>query len=159
MMSVWAFEHYTNFDYDSLIPYGTSGSQRGDAIIMGLSVGAALHHPEAVMFCSPVLPGHFNKSALVLCGCNQADAIFVNEKGKRFCNEECIRDWTISGNAGVQEKGIFVVVDEDFVEKICTEGAVTKRTNYLEPVRARICTTQSDPRPHRGISAPEALIR
>ena len=127
------FENYTHYDYDSLIPYGTSGTQRGDAIAMGLSLGAALHHPEAVMFCSPVLPGHFNKSALVLCGCNQADTIFVNEKGKRFCNEECIRDWAISGNAGTQEKRILVVVDDDYVEKICTEGAVTKRTNYLEP--------------------------
>lgn len=127
------FERFTNYDYDALIPYGTSGTQRGDAITMGESVGAALHHPEAVMFCSPVLPGHFNKSALVLCGCNQADTIFLNEKGRRFCNEECIRDWAISGNAGAQQKHIYVVVDDDYVEKICTQGAVTKRTNYLEP--------------------------
>ncbi len=127
------FERFTNYDYDSLIPYGTSGTQRGDAINMGTSVGAALHHPEAVMFCSPVLPGHFNKSMLVLCGCNQADTIFLNQKGRRFCNEECIKDWAISGNAGTQQKHIYVVVDDDFVEKICNEGAVTKRSNYLEP--------------------------
>ena len=53
------FEEFTHFNYESLIPYGTSGSQRGDAITMGRKLGAALHHPEAISFCSPILPGHF----------------------------------------------------------------------------------------------------
>lgn len=130
-------EKYTHFRYDSLIPYGTSGSQVGDAITMGLSVGAALHHPEALQFCSPVLPGHFNKSALVICGCNQADTCFFNDKGERFCNEECIADWAESGNTGALQKHIFTIIDQDFVEKIQTQGPVTKRTNYFvanEPV-------------------------
>ncbi len=131
------FEEFTHFNYESLIPYGTSGSQRGDAITMGRKLGAALHHPEAISFCSPILPGHFNKGALTICGVNQADTIFVNEKGKRFCDESCIRDWALSGNIGAQQKHIFVVIDQDFVEKIQTEGPVTKRTNYFnanEPV-------------------------
>lgn len=131
------FEEFTHLNYDSLIPYGTSGSQRGDAINMGLTLGAALHHPEAISYCSPVLPGHFNKSALVICGCNQADTTFFNQNGERFCDESCISDWALSGNIGAQQQHIYVVVDSDFVEKIETQGPVTKRTNYFkanEPV-------------------------
>ena len=89
---------------------------------MGRKLGAALHHPEAISFCSPILPGHFNKGALTICGVNQADTIFVNEKGKRFCDESCIRDWALSGNIGAQQKHIFVVIDQDFVEKIQDRG-------------------------------------
>lgn len=143
-------EKYTHYSYESLIPYGTSGSQVGDAINMGLSVGAALHHPEALMFCSPVLPGHFNKSALVICGCNQADTCFFNEKGERFCNEECIKDWAESGNTGALQKHIFTVIDQDFVEKIHTEGPVTKRTNYFKA---------NEPVPYFQEEIDEALLR
>ena len=143
-------EKYTHYSYDSLIPYGTSGSQVGDAINMGLAVGAALHHPEALMFCSPVLPGHFNKSALVICGCNQADTCFFNEKGERFCNEECIKDWAESGNTGALQKHIFTVIDQDFVEKIHTEGPVTKRTNYFKA---------NEPVPYFQEEIDEALLR
>ena len=131
------FEELTHYNYDSLIPYGTSGSQRGDAITIGRSLGAALHHPEAISFCSPILPGHFNKGALTICGVNQADTLFVNEKGVRFMDESCIKDWALSGLAGAQQEHIYVVIDQDFVEKIMTEGPVTKRTNYFaagEPV-------------------------
>lgn len=143
-------ERYTHYSYDSLIPYGTSGSQMGDAITMGLAVGAALHHPEALMFCSPVLPGHFNKSALVICGCNQADTCFFNEKGERFCNEECIKDWAESGNTGALQKHIFTVIDQDFVEKIHNEGPVTKRTNYFKA---------NEPVPYFQDEIDEALLR
>ncbi|WP_172623507.1 FAD-dependent oxidoreductase [Arabiibacter massiliensis] len=144
------FEEFTHYNYDSLIPYGTSGSQRGDAINMGRALGAALHHPEAISFCSPVLPGHFNKSALVICGCNQADTMFVNEKGVRFCDESCISDWALSGLIGAQQKHIFVVVDQDFVKKIETEGPVTKRTNYFKA---------NEPVPEFGSEIEEALAR
>lgn len=124
-------EEFTHYSYDTLIPYGSSGSQRGDAIRMGRTVNALLHHPEALMFCSPVLPGYFNKGALTICGVNQADTCFFNEKGQRFCNEECIKDWATSGNLGAQQKHIFVVIDDAFIDKIETEGPVTKRTNYF----------------------------
>lgn len=144
------FEEFTHFNYDSLIPYGTSGSQRGDAILMGRALGAALHHPEAISFCSPILPGHFNKGALTICGVNQADTIFVNEKGTRFCDESCIRDWALSGNIGAQQKHIFVVIDQDFVEKIHTEGPVTKRTNYFKA---------NEPVPYFQDEIDEALVR
>lgn len=151
-------EEFTHYSYDALIPYGTSGSQRGDAIRMGRTVNALLHHPEALMFCSPVLPGYFNKGALTICGVNQADTCFFNERGERFCNEECIKDWATSGNLGAQQKHIFVVVDDDFVEKIETAGPVTKRTNYFvenEPVpvfRSEIeeALTRENPRVVKG---------
>ncbi|OUO89829.1 hypothetical protein B5F40_09095 [Gordonibacter sp. An230] len=144
------FERFTHLNYDHLIAYGTSGSQRGDGISMGLSVDAALHHPEAINFCSPILPGHFNKGALTICGVNQADTIFVNERAERFCDEHCISDWALSGNIGAQQEHIYVVIDQDFVQKIETQGPVTKRTNYFNA---------NEPVPEFGSEIEEALKR
>lgn len=144
------FERFTNLNYDHLIAYGTSGSQRGDGIAMGLALDAALHHPEAINFCSPILPGHFNKGALTICGVNQADTIFVNERAERFCDEHCISDWALSGNIGAQQEHIYVVIDQDFVEKIETQGPVTKRTNYFKA---------NEPVPDFGKEIEEALTR
>ena len=144
------FEQFTHLNYDHLIAYGTSGSQRGDGISMGLSVDAALHHPEAINFCSPILPGHFNKGALTICGVNQADTIFVNERAERFCDEHCISDWALSGNIGAQQEHIYVVIDQDFVEKIETQGPVTKRTNYFKA---------NEPVPEFSSEIEEALVR
>jgi len=127
------FERYTNIPYDRLIARGTMGTQMGDGLAMGLELGAQLHHPGAINYCSPILPGHYNKSALTVCGCNQADEIFVNQDGRRFCNEHVIRDWTLSGNVCCQQQHLYHIIDQDFVEKIMTEGVTTRRANYFEP--------------------------
>lgn len=127
------FERYTNISYDNVIARGTMGTQRGDAITMGLELGALLHHPSAINYCSPILPGHYNKGALTICGCNQADTVFLNQDGRRFCDESVIKDWTLSGNICSQQQHVFTIIDQDFVEKIMTEGVVTRRANYFEP--------------------------
>ena len=127
------FEHYTNVPYDCVIPRGSMGTQRGDGITMGLEQNALLHHPEAVNYCSWILPGHYNKSALTVCGVNQADEIFLNQDGRRFCDESVIKDWTLSGNIGSQQQHVFAIIDQAFVDKIMTEGVVTRRANYFEP--------------------------
>lgn len=127
------FERYTNVKYDRVIARGTMGTQRGDGLNMGLELGALLHHPGAINYCSPILPGHYNKGALTICGCNQADTVFLNQDGRRFCDESVIKDWTLSGNIGSQQQHIYTVIDQDFVQKIMTEGVVTRRANYFEP--------------------------
>ena len=95
--------------------------------------------PRHLMFCSPVLAGPHSTRAhwsSVAATRPDTDRSF-NEKGERFCNEECIKDWAEPGNTGALQKHIFTVIDQDFVEKIHTEGPVTKRTNDFkanEPV-------------------------
>lgn len=127
------FERYTNVPYDCVIPRGSMGTQRGDGLAMGLSLGALLHHPEAVSYCSWILPGHYNKGALTICGTNQADEVFLNQEGRRFCDESVIKDWTLSGNIGSQQQHVFAVIDQAFVDKTMAEGVVTRRANYFEP--------------------------
>ena len=126
------FERFTNVAYDRVIPRGTMGTQMGDGIAMGEQLGAQLFHPEAINYCSPILPGHYNKGALTICGANQADTCFFNESGRRFCDEGVISDWTTSGNICSQQHHIYMIVDQDFVQKIMDEGVVTKRHNYFE---------------------------
>lgn len=126
------FERFTNVSYDRVIARGITGTQMGDGITMGEQLGAMLFHPEAINYCSPILPGHYNKGALTICGVNQADTCFFNESGRRFCDEEVISDWTTSGNICSQQHHIYMIVDQDFVQKIMDEGVVTKRHNYFE---------------------------
>ena len=118
--------------YDRVIARGITGTQMGDGIVMGEQLGAQLFHPEAINYCSPILPGHYNKGALTICGVNQADTCFFNESGRRFCDEGVISDWTTSGNICSQQHHIYMIVDQDFVQKIMDEGVVTKRHNYFE---------------------------
>lgn len=127
------FERYTGVPYECVIARGSMGTQRGDGLNMGLELGALLHHPEAINYCSWILPGHYNKGALTVCGVNQADEVFLNQDGRRFCDESVIKDWTLSGNIGSQQKHVFAVIDQDFVNKIMTEGVTTRRANYFEP--------------------------
>lgn len=127
------FESFTHVNYDNVIARGTMGTQRGDGITMGLELGALLHHPTAINYCSPVLPGHYNKGALTICGCNQADTIFLNQDSRRFCDESVIKDWTLSGNICSQQQHVYAIIDQDFVQKIMDEGVVTRRANYFEP--------------------------
>ena len=126
------FERFTNLSYDRVINRGGMGTQMGDGITMGEQLGALLFHPEAINYCSPILPGHYNKGALTICGANQADTCFFNELGRRFCDEEVISDWTLSGNICSQQHHIYVIVDQDFVDKIMVDGVVTERHNYFE---------------------------
>ncbi len=126
------FERFTNVSYDRVINRGGMGTQMGDGIIMGEQVGAMLFHPEAINYCSPILPGHYNKGALTICGVNQADTCFFNELGRRFCDEEVISDWTLSGNICSQQHHIYMIVDQDYVNKVMEEGVVTRRANYFE---------------------------
>ncbi len=126
------FERFTNVSYDRVINRGGMGTQMGDGITMGEQLSAMLFHPEAINYCSPILPGHYNKGALTICGVNQADTCFFNEQGRRFCDEEVISDWTTSGNICSQQHHIYVIIDQDFVEKIATEGVVTPRHNYFD---------------------------
>ncbi|MCI8424744.1 MAG: FAD-binding protein [Adlercreutzia sp.] len=144
------FERFTNVPYERVIARGTMGTQRGDGIAMGEELNAQLHHPEAINYCSPILPGHYNKGALTICGANQADTIFLNQDGRRFCDESVIKDWTLSGNIGSQQQHIFAVIDQAFVEKIMTEGVVTRRANYFEP---------GDPVPQFQEEIDKALVR
>ena len=127
------FERYTNIPYDRVIARGSVGTQVGDGIIMAQQLGAMLHHPEAVNFCSPILPGHYNKGALTIAGVNQADTCFFNPDGRRFCDESIIDDWTLSGNVCSQQRAVYVVVDQDYVDKVMNgDGVVTRRSNYFE---------------------------
>ncbi len=144
------FEHYTNVPYDCVIPRGSMGTQRGDGLNMGLELGALLHHPEAINYCSWILPGHYNKGALTVCGVNQADEIFLNQDGRRFCDESVIKDWTLSGNIGSQQQHVFAVIDQAFVDKIMAEGVVTRRANYFEP---------GEPVPHFQEEIDAAIVR
>lgn len=144
------FERYTHVKYDRVIARGTMGTQRGDGLTMGLALGAQLHHPSAINYCSPILPGHYNKGALTICGANQADTIFLNQDARRFCDESVIKDWTLSGNIGCQQEHIYTVIDQAFVDKIMSEGVVTRRANYFEP---------GDPVPQFQEEIDKALVR
>lgn len=159
------FERFTNVAYDRVIYRGSMGTEMGDGILLGEKAGAMLHHPQAINYCSPILPGHYNKGALTICGVNQADTAFFNEQGRRFCDETVIKDWTLSGNICCQQHHVYVIVDQDYVDKIVTEGVVTRRANYFEvgqavpefPEEIEAALTRENARVYRADTLEELL--
>jgi len=115
------FERFTVYNYDSLETYGVAG-RTGDGIKLGLSAGAALHHPDAVSFCNPKLPGEGEVSLVNVACCKQQPLVWVNELGVRFADEGTIVDWTLNGQAISLQRKIFTIADTAIFDRIRSHG-------------------------------------
>ena len=125
------FERWTGAHYENFLMYGSCGTEKGVIYDMADQAGAAVHHPECVMFCGPIIPGHYNKSYLTCCCANDASNVWLNEHGKRWINESNANDWAQSSAAGSQWAKIVSIVSSDAVEHMMTEGPFTGRGGYV----------------------------
>lgn len=125
------FEKYTYFHYDNFLMYGSAGTETGAAYKMGEAVGACLHHPENIMYCGPIIPGHYNKSKLTVCCANDGTNIWVNETGARFISEDNANDWAQSSAAGSQWRMICSIFDDAALSRFEDVGPVTGRGGYV----------------------------
>ena len=143
MMDAFIPGHAEDVHNISTPPHNT-----GDGIRMGAWVGGAIDEaPHCPMYFDEGVEGLEHMPSIPL---TRQPWLYLNDLGERFCNEECIKDWAESGNTGALQKHIFTVIDQDFVEKIHTEGPVTKRTNYFKA---------NEPVPYFQEEIDEALLR
>lgn len=126
------FERWTGFHYENFLMYGSCGTEKGVIYKMADQVGAALHHPDCVMYCGPIIPGHYNKSYLTCCCVNDATNVWLNEHGDRWINEDNANDWAQSSAAGGQWSTIVSIVSTDALEYMMTSGPVTGRGGYVK---------------------------
>ncbi len=119
------FEEETGVSYDVVEFYGPSNVPMGDGIRMGLKLGSAQHHPNAVSYANLKLadfPGESAPENILFA--KQQPLVWVNGRGKRFVSEELctVADWTLNGEAVSQQDKVFSVFDSAFLERIATEG-------------------------------------
>jgi fumarate reductase flavoprotein subunit len=115
------FDRFTVYNFENLAPYGIPG-RTGDGIKMGLSAGAALHHPGAVNFCNPKIPGEKDESLVNVTCAKQQPFVWVNESGVRFANEATILDWTLNGQAIALQQKVFSIADTAIFDHMKTKG-------------------------------------
>lgn len=115
------FNLFTHVNYDLVADAGVPGRD-GDGIRMCMDAGCALHLPSAVNWAAPTMRGEPEEGVPHSITCNQFPCIWVNEAGVRFTNEQFVQDWTRSGNALVNERQPFSVVDTAFFEHIMENG-------------------------------------
>jgi fumarate reductase flavoprotein subunit len=115
------FDRFTVYNFDSFESYGLAG-RTGDGIKLGLSVGAALHHPQAISYCNPKLTGEQEVAEVNVCCCKQQPLIWVNESAVRFADEGTIDDWTQNGQAIALQRKMFTIADRALFERIQSNG-------------------------------------
>ena len=115
------FKEYTRHDLDRFVCWGTDGHD-GDGINFGLSMGAALYHPEAIQshFMVPQSAGNFEEPVPMVFG--QQPTFMVNETGKRFWNENNTGDFTFIGGAAVSQLKIVSILSAEDVRIAEEEG-------------------------------------
>lgn len=115
------FERFVNVDFDSVMSNGAPG-HNGDGIQMGLSAGAALHLPSAVMFCGGRVadtPTWYSEVNLALY---RQYNMRVNENGSRYWNEARVGDFTAHGNSLMGQRKNISIIDQAYLDILMNEG-------------------------------------
>lgn len=115
------FEKFVNVDFDRVMCNGTPGHD-GDGINMGLSVGAALHLPGAVMFCGGRVRDTDTWYAPVNMAMYRQYNMRVNENGSRYWNEARVGDFTAHGNSLMGQCKNVSIIDQAYLDILMNEG-------------------------------------
>ena len=116
------FERFTNKPYDSVHVWGMEGRD-GDGITFATTeAGAAMHHPEAIMWHTGMLDGTDAFSDIPNYIVTMQPTMRVNEAGARYFNEATTSDFTACGNALTVNAENYAIFDDAFIDHIETEG-------------------------------------
>lgn len=115
------FEKYVNIDFDRVMSNGTPGHD-GDGINMGISAGASLHLPSAVMFCGGRVRDTESWYAPVNLALYRQYNVRVNENGSRYWNEARVGDFTAHGNSLLGQRKNISIIDQAYLDILMNEG-------------------------------------
>jgi fumarate reductase flavoprotein subunit len=115
------FEKYVNISFDRVMSNGMAG-HNGEGLAMGLSAGAALHLPSAVMFCGGRVPDTAAWYSPVNLALYRQYNMRVNENGVRYWNEARVGDFTAHGNSLLGQRKNISIIDQDYLDILMNEG-------------------------------------
>ena len=116
------FEQLTAKSYDAVRVWGMTGRD-GDGINCAVNeAGAALHHPEAIMWHTGAFDGTDAFSDIPNYTLLMQPTLHVNENAQRYFNEAFTSDFTACGNALSSQGANFVIIDDDYINHIETVG-------------------------------------
>ena len=116
------FERLTSKPYDNFIVWGMTGRD-GDGITYAVEqAGAALHHPEAVMWHTGALKDTNAFSDIPNYTLLMQPTLHVNENAQRYFNEAFTSDFTACGNALASQGANYVIIDDAYINHIETVG-------------------------------------
>lgn len=98
----------------------TSGGHNGDGIRMAVSVGARDLSQKCALIGAALIKGHgFMAPFNMFLGVGQAAAMWVNENGERFADENCVSIQPGCGaNAMTNQKKVFSILDQEIIDSL-----------------------------------------
>lgn len=123
---------YTYDDPDRWFNAGAPQGRNGNGILMGLSAGAALHRPCAVMEAEGFVDGIADFTNNVYAVTAGAPAFWINERCERFCNEaNAAPNFTYYGAINSSQIATYVVCDTNWIEFNKARGSYFTTSAYL----------------------------
>lgn len=116
------FKRFTFLDPDSIWNYGLHEGRDGDGIRWAEDLGASFHLPGAVAFAYPQVIGNKVFGGGVPFLFAMQPILRINERGKRFYNENNAGDFTITCNALKSQHRVFTVLDQKLLEYVHDVG-------------------------------------
>ncbi len=121
----------TRVDVDNLVDRAAPG-HTGDGIKMAQAAGALTGERAIVMKLGLTLEGTPIDSHINTAGAMEP-SLWVNQDGKRFCNEDVVWYYTRAGNAVTTQHRAFSVMDSNEVKRLATEGCTVGYGMYVTP--------------------------
>lgn len=112
------FNDFAHIEFGRVHNWGAAGRD-GDGIAWAQELGAALHFPNNIMYGSTQIPdaADFEDPAgWIFTWC---PGLRVNENAERFFNEMFMADFSVAGNAVINEKTVFTVLDQAYIDTCC----------------------------------------
>jgi len=121
----------THLNVDNLVDRGAPGHD-GDGIKMAKAAGALTGERAIIMQLGLTLEGASIDSQINTAGAMEP-SLWVNQDGKRFCNEDIVWYYTRAGNAVSTQHKVFSVIDSNEVKRLAAEGCTVGYGMYLTP--------------------------
>jgi len=122
---------YAGFDLGRDLTVAKDTGLTGDGIRMAWEVGAA-EDRQGVLILNFTIPGPGMGKELDIV--KRQPYLWINQEGKRFCDEDIIRNWPYAGNAIARQKDrvVFLIFDRNTKRYMEEEGLDHGTvTNYL----------------------------
>lgn len=117
---------YTPYRSEQLIPMN-SGKNSGDGLTLAWSVGAQRYAMGTAQLFGGFLkdktkPSYMYRFSELNATANQEALLWVNQVGDRFVDESIIDNFSVAGNALMQQNRFFTILDQATVDHLTNEG-------------------------------------
>ncbi|MCR4435515.1 MAG: FAD-dependent oxidoreductase [Clostridiales bacterium] len=124
-------KEFTHATKEKYVDRGAPG-HTGDGINMAKAAGALTGERAIVMQLGNTLESSFITTH-INAAAGMEPSLWVNQDGKRFCNEDVIWYYTRGSNAIMSQYKTFTVLDSNEVKRLATEGATVGYGMYVTP--------------------------